>query len=74
MFTGLSQCTVTETDNGGADSSTGPVNVDIVRPITYDATIVNTFAATPTTPTSATPTTAAPAAAAAVTATPAFTG
>ena len=67
VFLDPAQCTVTETNNGGATSSTGPVNVDILAPTLYSATITNTFVAAPTT-------TAPAAAAAAVQATPAFTG
>ena len=66
MFSGPSDCTVTETDDGGANANSGPVDVAILAPISYDAEIINTFDPTPTT---------APAAeAAAVAATPAFTG
>ena len=67
VFTGPSQCEVTETDDGGADSSTGPVTVDITQPISYVAQIVNTFDPATTTTTPA-------AAAAAVETTAAFTG
>jgi hypothetical protein len=67
VFGGPSSCTITETADGGADSSTGPVTVDITDPIQFNATITNTFNAVATT------TTEAPAAAA-VQATPAFTG
>ena len=66
-FTGPSLCEVTEVDDGGADSSTGPVDVDITQPIAYSAEIVNTFDPAVTTTTAA-------AAAAAVEATAAFTG
>jgi len=66
VFLGPSQCDVTETDDGGALSNSGPVSVDILDPILYQAEITNTFAAVTTT--------APPAAAAAVQATPAFTG
>jgi hypothetical protein len=63
-FTGPSECEVTEVDDGGALSSSGPVSVSITQPIAYSAEIVNTFATTTTTA----------AAAAAVEATAAFTG
>lgn len=65
-FTSQSVCELTEVDDGGADSSTGPVNVDILEPIAYDAEIVNTFDPMTTSTTAA--------AAAAVEATAAFTG
>ena len=68
VFTGPSSCTITETDAGGATSSTGPVTVAILAPTDYSATITNTFVAPVTT------TTAPAAAAAAVQAAPAFTG
>jgi hypothetical protein len=66
-FTGPSLCEITETDDGGADSSSGPVEVAIEDPISYEAEIVNTFVAAETTTTAA-------AAAEAVEATAAFTG
>ncbi len=66
-FTSASLCEVTEVDDGGADSSTGPVNVDILEPIAYSAEITNTFDP-------ATTSTTAAAAAEAVEATAAFTG
>ena len=50
---------VTEVDDGGALSSSGPVSVSITQPIAYSAEIVNTFATTTTTAPGATP--AAPA-------------
>ena len=69
VFTGGSECDITETDDGGANSSSGPVSVSIEQPIPYAAEIVNTF--DPAAPT----TTTAPAAAAAAVVTPAaFTG
>jgi len=68
IFTGPSRCTITETNAGGATSSTGPVTVAILGPTNYSATITNTFVAPATT------TTAPAAAAAAVQAAPAFTG
>ena len=58
---------LTETDDGGADSSSGPVEVAIEDPIAYEAEIVNTFVAAETTTTAA-------AAAEAVEAVAAFTG
>jgi hypothetical protein len=67
VFTAPSQCTVTETDDGGANSSSGPVDVDITEPIAYSAEIVNTFDPSTTT-------TAPAAAAAAVQTTANFTG
>ena len=66
LFDGPSLCEVTETDDGGADSSTGPVEVAIENPIEYSAEITNTFDPGTTTSTAA--------AAAAVQATAAFTG
>jgi len=66
-FTDQSDCVVTETDDGGADSSTGPVDVAIDQPVDYAAEITNTFDPAITTTTAA-------AAAAAVAATAAFTG
>ncbi|MGZ4693704.1 MAG: hypothetical protein ACXWA3_08750 [Acidimicrobiales bacterium] len=68
VFFGPSQCEVTETDSGGADSSTGPVQVAVESPIAYSAEIVNTFDPAVTT------TTAPAAPAPAVEATAAFTG
>ena len=71
------ECTITEIDNGGADSNTGPVQVSIEDPISYPASITNTFDPEPTTTTEAPTTTAAPttaAAAAAVAQAPTFTG
>jgi hypothetical protein len=66
VFTGPSACEITETDDGGATSSSGSVEVAILEPIDYAAEITNTFAD---------PATTAPAAeAAAVEAAPAFTG
>lgn len=69
-------CTVTETDNGGADSNTGPVDVDLDEPIRFDAEITNVFDPEPTTTTEAPTTTTPPtsAAAAAVAQAPTFTG
>jgi len=66
VFSGPSDCTVTETDDGGADASSGPVDVAILAPTSYDAEIINTFDPVPTT--------APPAQEAAVEAAPAFTG
>ncbi len=45
---GPALCTVTEVDNGGADSSTGPIEVLIDAPTNFDAEIVNTFDPEPT--------------------------
>ena len=64
-------CTITEIDDGGADTSTGPVEVLIDEPTFFDAEIVNTFDVAPATTTE---TTAPAPAAAAVVAAPAFTG
>lgn len=71
VFTSAAVCTITEVEDGGATSSTGPVTVNIDEPTLFDAEIVNTFAAAPTT---AAPTTAPAPAARAATATPRFTG
>jgi hypothetical protein len=60
-------CTLTETNDGGANSSTGPVTVDIIHPTLYHAAITNTFDPIVTT---TTPAKAAPA----VETAPAFTG
>ena len=68
VFTGPSLCTITETDDGGANSSSGPVQVSIESPIDYSAEITNTFDPV------VTPTTAPAAAAAAVQTTATFTG
>jgi hypothetical protein len=70
VFNNPAQCVVTETNDGGADSSTGPVTVDIAEPTHYSAVITNTFDPAATTTTAPAPA----AAAAAVQATPAFTG
>ena len=69
-------CTITEIDDGGADSSTGPVEVFISDPELFAAEIVNTFDDAPATtlPGETTTTMAPAAAAAAVTAAPTFTG
>ncbi len=63
-FFGPARCTITEIDDGGADSSTGPVDVFLEDPTSYEAEIVNTFDPEPTTTTTvpSAPTTAAPAA------------
>ncbi len=52
LFSDEALCTVTEVDNGGADSSTGPIEVLIDAPTSFEAEIVNTFdpEPTPTTP------------------------
>ena len=69
------ECTITEIDNGGADSNTGPVQVSVDELISYPASITNTFDPEPTTTTEAPTTTAAPTtAAAAVAQAPTFTG
>ena len=74
IFFNSAVCTITEIDDGGADSSSGPVEVFIDEPSVFDAEIVNTFDAAPvTTVPGETTTTMAPAAAA-VTAAPTFTG
>jgi hypothetical protein len=65
-FNRESTCDVTETDDGGATSSSGPVHVVINNPTQFNATITNTFVEATTT--------APPAAWAAVEAKPAFTG
>ena len=65
-FTGGSSCDVTETDDGGATSNSGPVNVVIDSPTEFNAEITNTFVAATTA--------APPAAVAAVAAAPTFTG
>lgn len=67
-FFGPSLCEITETADGGADSSTGPVEVAIESPILYSAEIVNTF--DPAVSTTTTPAAPAPA----VQAVAAFTG
>ena len=68
IFFSEATCTVTEVDDGGADSSTGPVVVVIDSDARFTAEIVNTFDPDPKT-------TAAPIPAAeAVVAVPAFTG
>ncbi len=72
-FFDFATCTITEVDDGGADSSSGPVEVDISGPELFDAEIVNTFDAEAATTVAPTPTTAA-AAAGAVRAAPTFTG
>jgi len=71
-FFSEASCTITEVDDGGADSSSGPVSVDITDPIQFDAEIVNTFDAEAAT--TVAPTTTAAAAAGAVRAAPTFTG
>jgi hypothetical protein len=68
-------CTITETDDGGAEEVINrEIEVAIEEPTLYDAEITNIFAdvVTTTTATTAAPTTTA--AAAAATATPRFTG
>jgi hypothetical protein len=42
-------CTITELDDGAADTSTGPVDVEIRGPVRFDAEIVNTFDTEPAT-------------------------
>jgi hypothetical protein len=66
-FFDVSSCEITEVDDGGADSNSGPVSIDILEPIAYSAEIINTFD-----PAVSTTSTAAPAPA--VEATAAFTG
>ena len=66
-FGQAASCVVTETDDGGANSKSGPVTVEILKPTTYSAVITNTFDPIVTTTTPAK-------AAAAVQAAPAFTG
>jgi hypothetical protein len=73
VFTGPAECTITETDDGGADEViNGESEVAIEDPTLYEAEITNVFSDVVTTTTTAAPTTTAAAAAAA--ATPRFTG
>lgn len=48
-FLRAADCTVTETNNGGATSTTGGGGIGITRPTTYQSVITNTFVATATT-------------------------
>ena len=66
-FGQTASCVVTETDDGGANSKSGPVTVEIDKPAFFHAVITNTFDPIATT-------TAPAKAAAAVQAAPAFTG
>jgi hypothetical protein len=69
-FFGPAVCEITEIDDGGASSSTGPVTVFIEDPTEYEATITNTFVS----PDTLVPTTSTTRAAVAAVATPRFTG
>jgi hypothetical protein len=66
-FAARAHCSITETKDGGASSSSGPVSIDITGPSRFSAVITNTFDPIVTT------TTLAKAAPAVETA-PAFTG
>jgi hypothetical protein len=73
VFTRPAECTITETEDGGADEViNGEIEIAIEDPTLYDAEITNVFSEVVTTTTTAAPTTTAVAAAAA--ATPRFTG
>lgn len=50
-------CTVTETDNGGAASNTGPQDVEVESTTTYPVEVVNTFEEPTTTTTTTVETT-----------------